>query len=62
MEPFKPDAREQKLIDEALAAHHRAQATGRTALDRLVRSEAARLVLMDPRTCVHHGATACSAP
>lgn len=34
---FKPDARQQKLIDEAMKRHHEAQQSGRFAPDRLVR-------------------------
>lgn len=36
MTQFKPNARQRKLIDEALSAHRSAQVSGRYAPDRLV--------------------------
>lgn len=36
MAPFKPDKRQQRLIDAATKSHREAQASGRHAPDRLV--------------------------
>jgi len=36
MTEFKPDEREQKLVEKALRTHRKAQARGRYAPDRLV--------------------------
>lgn len=45
MAPFKPDKRQQRLIDAAIKSHREAQASGKHAPDRLVENRSSELGL-----------------